>query len=93
MTDQTKTTVPMVEMTASESRPDVFFVPATNFIGLRDGRCVAMAVKLKDARENARTVAEWTRNGLDVLTVLHTECDPYWAQLKEAFGPRRGGLL
>ena len=87
---QTPTTV---DMTAARSRPDVFFEPATNFIGLRDGKCVAMAVKLKDVKENARTVAEWTRNGLDVLTVLHTECDPYWAQLKEAFGPRRGGLL
>jgi hypothetical protein len=46
-------------------------------LGFRDGRCVASAWKRQGhgaERENARTVAEWARKGLDIQT-LHKD-DP-----------------
>lgn len=54
------------------------------YIGLRNGRCVAIAWKLTDSNENARTVSRWTRDGLDVLTVHESESDPYYEQMRSA---------
>jgi len=52
------------------------------YVGLRDGRCFAMAWKMTDAAENARTVREWVKRGLDVQTLHKDQCRPYWEQMR-----------
>jgi hypothetical protein len=61
-------------------------------IGLRDGRCVAIAWKQEgkgSSRFNRETALRWLKWGLDILTVhkSHPDVDRYYDELRGACKP------
>lgn len=53
------------------------------YVGLRNGRCVAISREYKaNAKENRSVRVQWAKEGLDVLTVSNGDMQPYYDDMK-----------
>lgn len=64
------------------------------YVGLRNGRCVAISREYKaNTKENRSVRVEWAKEGLDVLTVSESEMQPYYDDMRAYANERKSERL